>query len=138
MHLEFELRTCTKGTTPLTTTRKEIFNQMEGQSVLKRPNLIRSNPYKWDHGHDADDCIELKDKIENLIYRGQLRQFVVCPKGHQRHPAKQSRPHPPHEASPHQPALVQPPVQDIYGIIRVPRQSGTSNRSHKQHVQAVC
>jgi hypothetical protein len=31
------------------------------------------------HGHTTDDCIHLKDAIELLIQRGQLKQFVENP-----------------------------------------------------------
>ena len=30
-----------------------------------------------DHGHDTDECIQLKDEIEALIRRGRLARFVV-------------------------------------------------------------
>lgn len=78
--------------------------------MLKRPNLMRSNPrkqdrtkYYWyhrDHDHDTEDCIELKDEIKNLIRRGWLRQFMTHPEGHCRHPTEQPKLPPPHKAPP--------------------------------------
>ena len=29
-----------------------------------------------DHGHDTDECYDLKQQIENLIKQGKLRHFV--------------------------------------------------------------
>lgn len=76
---------------PFITTKREILNQVENQNLLCRPNLMRSDPCKRDstkycrfykdHIHDIEDCIGLKEEIENLIRRGRLRLFVACSKG---------------------------------------------------------
>ena len=42
-------------------------------------NRNRYCHYHKDHGHDTSDCYELKDKIEELIQKGELRQYVCEP-----------------------------------------------------------
>ena len=43
------------------------------------PNKRNQNKYyrfHRDHGHDTDDCFDLKQQIENLIRQGKLRNFL--------------------------------------------------------------
>ena len=43
------------------------------------PNKRNKNKYcrfHRNHGHDTDDCYDLKQQIENLIKQGKLRHFV--------------------------------------------------------------
>ena len=43
------------------------------------PNKHNKNKYcrfHRDHGHDTDECYDLKQQIENLIRQGKLRHFV--------------------------------------------------------------
>ena len=43
------------------------------------PNKRNKNKYcrfHRDHGHDTDDCYDVKQQIENLIRQGKLRHFV--------------------------------------------------------------
>ena len=75
--------------TPLTIPRRDILYQIQSQNVLKRPKPLktpfgRKNKNKYcryhhDHGHDTEDCFELKVEIEALIHRGQLRHFMAGP-----------------------------------------------------------
>ncbi|XP_058211650.1 uncharacterized protein LOC131323828 [Rhododendron vialii] len=54
---------------------------------LKWPEKLRTDPnrrakdkyYRFhkDHGHNTDDCIDLKQQIEDLIQRGRLQHFVT-------------------------------------------------------------
>ena len=42
-------------------------------------NKLNKNKYyrlHRDHGHDTDKCYDLKQKIENLIMQGKLRNFL--------------------------------------------------------------
>ena len=43
------------------------------------PNKRNRNKY-WcfhrDHGHDTDECFDLKQQIKNLIRQGKLRNFL--------------------------------------------------------------
>ena len=60
--------------------------QVKDDPTLKWPKLLSSsskhrNPKKYcrfhkDHGHDTDECQDLKEQIEELIQRGQLQKFV--------------------------------------------------------------
>ena len=43
------------------------------------PNKYNRNKYcrfHRDHGHDMDECFDLKQQIENLIRQGKLRNFL--------------------------------------------------------------
>ena len=43
------------------------------------PNKRNRNKYcrfHRDHGHDTDECFDLKHQIENLIRQGKLRNFL--------------------------------------------------------------
>ena len=43
------------------------------------PNKRNRNKYccfRRDHGHDTDECFDLKQQIENLIRQGKLRNFL--------------------------------------------------------------
>ncbi|XP_059630073.1 uncharacterized protein LOC132273054 [Cornus florida] len=61
--------------------------QIQDDPSLKWPSKLKSDPlrrprdkyYRFhrDHGHITEDCIDLKDQIENLIRRGHLRRFMA-------------------------------------------------------------
>ena len=60
--------------------------QIKYDPSLKWPKKMKGDPNKRnknkyfhfhrDHGHDTDECYDLKQQIENLIRQGKLRQFV--------------------------------------------------------------
>ncbi|XP_052192778.1 uncharacterized protein LOC127801573 [Diospyros lotus] len=72
--------------TPLNTSRAEILLALEDKNYLRRPSPLKSPPntrskkkycrFHRDHGHDTEDCIQLKEEIQELINRGYLRDFV--------------------------------------------------------------
>ncbi len=72
--------------TPLTAPRAEILMEIEGQDCIRLPPPKRDSgawrdPRKYcrfhrDHGHDTEDCYQLRNEIEALIRRGVLDRFV--------------------------------------------------------------
>ena len=60
--------------------------QIKDDPSLKWPEKMKGDPNKRnqnkychfhrDHGHDTDECFDLKQQIENLIRQGKLRNFL--------------------------------------------------------------
>ncbi|XP_065616508.1 uncharacterized protein LOC136061955 [Quercus suber] len=72
--------------TPLNAPFDQVLMQIKDDPSLKWPEKMKGDPNKCnknkycrfhrDHGHDTDDCYDLKQQIENLIRQGKLRHFV--------------------------------------------------------------
>ena len=73
--------------TPLNASVEHILMQIQDDPAIRWPGKMKSdpkrrNPSKYcrfhrDHGHDTDDCFQLKKQIKELIQRGHLRQYVA-------------------------------------------------------------
>ena len=72
--------------TPLIIPVDKILMQIKDDLTLKWPKPLSSSS-KWrdmkkyycfhkDHGHYTDECLNLKEQIEELIQRGKLQKFV--------------------------------------------------------------
>ncbi|XP_058211619.1 uncharacterized protein LOC131323795 [Rhododendron vialii] len=76
-----------KQFTPLIATTEQILSNFQNDPDLKWPRKLRTDPnrrakdkycrFHRDHGHNTDDCIDLKQQIEELIQRGRLQHFVT-------------------------------------------------------------
>ena len=72
--------------TPLNAPLNQVLIQIKDDPSLKWLEKIKGDPNKRnknkyyrfhrDHGHDTDECYDLKQQIENLIRQGKLRHFV--------------------------------------------------------------
>ena len=72
--------------TPLNFPLEQILMQIKDDPSLKWPEKMKGDPNKCnqnkycrfhrDHGHDTDECFDLKQQIENLIRQGKLRNFL--------------------------------------------------------------
>ncbi|KAL5558840.1 hypothetical protein UlMin_035051 [Ulmus minor] len=72
--------------TPLTETVVTVFNQAKHRGIFNYPPGIRTPANKRDNtkycrfhrdtGHTTEECRVLKDEVERLIQRGQLREYV--------------------------------------------------------------
>ncbi len=72
--------------TPLNATRANILMALERQgTTVPRPKAMTSENKKnmkkfcqfhRDHGHDTEDCFQLRKYIESLIKQGQLRWYL--------------------------------------------------------------
>ncbi|XP_014523756.1 uncharacterized protein LOC106780034 [Vigna radiata var. radiata] len=71
--------------TPLNAPRTRILQEALSTQILpapaKRPtppgaDLSKHCLYHQNSGHDTEDCVTLKDKIEELIHMGRLQQYV--------------------------------------------------------------
>uniref|UniRef100_A0A2N9GJD4 Reverse transcriptase n=1 Tax=Fagus sylvatica TaxID=28930 RepID=A0A2N9GJD4_FAGSY len=115
--------------TPLNAPVDHIFMQIMNDPALKWPSKLLTDPDKRprdkycrfhrDHGHNIEDCYDLKRQIEELIKQGKLPRFIEKgqregrPQG-----ARQQRP--PGEAPP------RPPLGEIHVITRGMAAGGTS------------
>ncbi|KAL5579755.1 hypothetical protein UlMin_012197 [Ulmus minor] len=91
--------------TPLTETVATVFNQAEHRGIFNYPPGIRTPANKKDNtkycrfhrdtGHTTEECRVLKDEVERLIQRGQLREYVRGANQQPRQPAQPvARPQP--------------------------------------------
>ncbi|KAL5548830.1 hypothetical protein UlMin_004061 [Ulmus minor] len=91
--------------TPLTETVANVFNQAEHRGIFNYPPGIRTPANKRDNtkyyrfhrdtGHTTEECRVLKDEVERLIQRGQLREYVRGANQQPRQPAQPvARPQP--------------------------------------------
>lgn len=55
---------------------KEIRQPRFNQYTSKNADMSRYCRYHQKYGHDTEECVALKDKIEELVRAGHLRQFV--------------------------------------------------------------
>ena len=72
--------------TPLNVPLEHVLMQIKDNSSLKWPEKMKGDPNKRnrskycrfhrDHGHDTDECFDLKQQIENLIRQGKLKSFL--------------------------------------------------------------
>ncbi|XP_050290557.1 uncharacterized protein LOC126728838 [Quercus robur] len=72
--------------TPLNTPLEQVLMQIKDDPSLKWLEKMKRDPNKHnrnkycrfhrDHGHDTDECFDLKQQIENLIRQGKLRNFL--------------------------------------------------------------
>ena len=72
--------------TPLNAPLEQVLMQIKDNLSLKWPKKMKGDPNKRnqnkhcrfhkDHGHDTDECFNLKQQIKNLIRQGKLRNFL--------------------------------------------------------------
>jgi len=71
--------------TPLNTNRRRILEEALSTDILpisrraatpKNADTTRHCRFHQNYGHTSEECVALKDKIEELIQAGHLRQFV--------------------------------------------------------------
>ena len=119
--------------TPLNMPLEQVLIQIKDDPSLKWPEKIKGDPNKrnWnkychfhrDHGHDTDECFDLKQQIENLIRQGKLRNFLERDYKDEKLKAKVE------ESS-------RPPLEEIRMIIGG-SSTGQSSRSRKTYLKVV-
>ena len=72
--------------TPLVMPIDKIFTQIKDEDYLTWPRPLYSSPnvrdknkycrFHKDHGHNTEDCRDLKEQIEELIQKGKLQKYV--------------------------------------------------------------
>ena len=112
---------------------EQVLIQINDDPSLKWPEKIKGDPNKcnWnkychfhkDHGHDTDECFDLKQQIENLIRQGKLRNFLGRDYKDEKLKAKVE------ESS-------RPPLEEIRMIIGG-SSTGQSSRSRKTYLKVV-
>ena len=74
------------GYTPLSVLKEQLLKQIRDLDLLWKPKEIRTAPNQRDkskycrshkdHGHNTNDCFNLKEEIESLIQQGYLKDFI--------------------------------------------------------------
>ena len=72
--------------TPLNAPLEQVLMQIKDDPSLKWPEKMKGDPNKRNrskycrfhrnHGHDTDECFDLKQQVENLIRQGKLKSFL--------------------------------------------------------------
>ena len=72
--------------TPLIMPVDKILTQIKDEHYLKWPRPLHSSPnvrdknkycrFHEDHGHNTEDCRDLKEQVEELIRKGRLQKYV--------------------------------------------------------------
>ena len=72
--------------TPLIMLVDKILTQIKDDHYLKWPRPLHSSPnvcdknkycrFHKDHGHNTEDCRDLKEQVEELIRKGRLQKYV--------------------------------------------------------------
>ncbi|GFZ17254.1 hypothetical protein Acr_26g0005240 [Actinidia rufa] len=72
---------------PLNAPVAQVLSEIKHEEFVKWPEKIKTDPQKrnrnkyyefhWDHGHNTEDCFQLKEQIADLIKRGYLRKYVT-------------------------------------------------------------
>ncbi|GFS41820.1 hypothetical protein Acr_00g0076520 [Actinidia rufa] len=72
---------------PLNAPVAQVLSEIKHEEFVKWPRKIKTDPQKKnrnkycefhrDHGHNTEDCFQLKEQIADLIKRGYLRKYVA-------------------------------------------------------------
>ncbi|GFY86216.1 hypothetical protein Acr_04g0009540 [Actinidia rufa] len=72
---------------PLNTPVAQVLSEIKHEEFIKWPGKIKTDPQKRnrnkycefhrDHGHNTEDCFQLKEQIADLIKRGYLRKYIT-------------------------------------------------------------
>ncbi|GFS40353.1 hypothetical protein Acr_00g0068050 [Actinidia rufa] len=72
---------------PLNAPVAQVLSEIKHEEFVKWPGKIKTDPQKRnrnkycefhrDHGHNTEDCFQLKEQIADLIKRGYLRKYIT-------------------------------------------------------------
>ncbi|GFZ03670.1 hypothetical protein Acr_16g0002940 [Actinidia rufa] len=72
---------------PLNAPVAQVLSKIKHEEFVKWPGKVKTDHQKrnrnkycefhWDHGHNTEDCFQLKEQIADLIKRGYLRKYVA-------------------------------------------------------------
>ena len=98
-----------------------------------KTNLVKRDSTKYcefhrDHGHQTDDCIQLRKEIEYQIRRGHFRRFVASEGQGQEPPSSPRQP---------VPAQHQQPFEEIQVISEGFEGGGESSSAQKAHLRSI-
>ncbi|XP_075665452.1 uncharacterized protein LOC142635124 [Castanea sativa] len=121
--------------TPLNTSFDQVLMQIKDDPSLKWPERMKEDPSKrnkskycrfhCDHGHDTNECYDLKQQIEVLIRQGKLKNFLGQDHKKERQPMKGKAEEP-----------VRPPFGEIKMIVGG-MSTGSSSKAKKTYLRVV-
>ena len=121
----------------LSNPQERIFALKKSMEEFGKPNPIKTPKkfknreklcaYHNETEHNTSECWALRDAIEDLIRRGQLRDYVITPVNQLNQQPTQVPPPPGDECA--------PAVQTIYTIHDKPHLAGTFHNSHERYVR---
>uniref|UniRef100_A0A2N9ESH3 Uncharacterized protein n=1 Tax=Fagus sylvatica TaxID=28930 RepID=A0A2N9ESH3_FAGSY len=126
--------------TPLNALVDHIFMQIRNDPALKWPGKLLTDPDKRprdkycrfhrDHGHNTEDCYDLKRQIEELIKQGKLQRFIEKSQ-------REGRPQGARQQRPLVEAPPRPPLGEIHVITGGIAAGGTSRSSRKAYARQI-
>ncbi|GFY90877.1 hypothetical protein Acr_07g0010730 [Actinidia rufa] len=118
---------------PLNAPVAQVLSKIKHEEFVKWPEKIKTDPRKrnrskycefhWDHGHNTEDCFQLKEQIADLIKRGYLRKYVAD--------------HPPSNSPERRYGDNRPTTGNIQTIHGGFRSGGCSTSSRKRHARSA-
>ncbi|GFZ16906.1 hypothetical protein Acr_26g0001760 [Actinidia rufa] len=118
---------------PLNAPVAQVLSKIKHEEFVKWPEKIKTDPRKRnrskycefhrDHGHNTEDCFQLKEQIADLIKRGYLRKYVAD--------------HPPSNSPERRYGDNRPTTGNIQTIHGGFRSGGCSTSSRKRHARSA-
>ena len=133
--------------TPLIMPVDKILTQIKDDHYLKWPRPLHSSPnvcdknkycrFHKDHGHNMEDCRDLKEQVEELIRKGKLQKYVKKNEYNKFRNDHKSQHKPSFKDDDHQPQPPQNVIGEIKTVTRGPFMIGSFKSLKKAYQRQV-